>query len=78
MGIICPAHTLRVYMLGEQMGDDDDDGGSWLMSCLLPNVKLSLIFTSAVKCVGVGKDKIKYKPRKAIVPGLTYYMLKFG
>jgi hypothetical protein len=27
--------------------------------------KLSLIFTSAVKCVGVGKDKIKYKTRKS-------------
>jgi hypothetical protein len=65
MGIIGPTHTLRVYMVGEQMGDDDDDdGGSWLMSCLLTNVKLSLIFTSAVKvCVGVEKDKIKYKTR---------------
>jgi len=36
-----------------------------------------LHFRSKV-CVGVGKDKIKYKTRKAIVPGLTYYMLKFG
>ncbi len=67
MASFCPTHTLRVYMVGEQMGDDDDDddGGSWLMSCLLTNVKLLLIFTSAVKCVGVGKDKSKYKTRKS-------------
>jgi len=66
MGISCPAHTLRVYMLGERMGDDDDDGGgSWLMSCLLPNVKLSLIFTSAVKCVwGWERTRLNTKQEK--------------